>query len=210
MSLEEKYTESSQIVLQWINATESLLLSEEIKLTDLNEMKKQQKKLEECVEAAKSHEKSLEQIDSSSEAVCPEVGSLEELKSRYSEVKTLLEDRQTQIQACKNYLSRKWFWGQNSVQFSLILQRSPVCFKTVISQVQQWQDEIQSLETWLEEVDIFVCSETPAIGDMEVLEAQLEQSNVMTTINGTGMCILFYYRCMLIIVFLLARLYKVM
>jgi len=48
----------------------------------------------------------------------------------------------------------------------------------VISQVQQWQEEIQSLENWLEEVDIFVCSETPAIGDMEVLEAQLEQSNV--------------------------------
>lgn len=44
--------------------------------------------------------------------------------------------------------------------------------------MEQWQTEMTALETWLEEVDVFVCSETPAVGDFEVLEAQLEQSNV--------------------------------
>jgi len=35
-----------------------------------------------------------------------------------------------------------------------------------------------SLESWLEEVDVFVCAESPAIADVDTLEAQLEQSNV--------------------------------
>lgn len=37
-------------------------------------------------------------------------------------------------------------------------------------------------ESWLEEVDIFVCAETPAVGDLETLEAQLEQSKVISSI----------------------------
>lgn len=44
--------------------------------------------------------------------------------------------------------------------------------------MEQWQAEMTGLETWLEEVDVFVCAESPAVGDFEVLEAQLEQSNV--------------------------------
>lgn len=49
----------------------------------------------------------------------------------------------------------------------------------MITKVQQWQEEMTGLESWLEEVDIFVCAETPAVGDLETLEAQKEQSNVM-------------------------------
>lgn len=52
----------------------------------------------------------------------------------------------------------------------------------MIGKVEQWQAEMTGLETWLEEVDVFVCAETPAVGDFEVLEAQLEQSNVRTII----------------------------
>jgi len=103
MSLEEKCTESSQIILQWINATESLLLSEDVKLTDLNVMKQQLKRLQESVDAVKGHERSLEQIDSSSEVSSPEICSVDELKSRFLEVKILLDERVHQVQSCKTY-----------------------------------------------------------------------------------------------------------
>ncbi|XP_035715809.1 dystrophin isoform X4 [Folsomia candida] len=148
MTIEEKFSESSQIILQWINATESFLLSEEVTLTDLPTMKQRQLKLEEFVNATASHERNLAKIDNSSQTVCPEAGSIDELKSRYTEVKALLEDRNDQL-------------------------------KSLITKVQQWQEEMTGLESWLEEVDIFVCAETPAVGDLETLEAQLEQSKAL-------------------------------
>lgn len=100
MSLEEKYNESTQIISQWINQTESLLLSEDIRLTDVNTMKNQFQKLEESYQAAKTHEKSLEAIDSSNSAVSPTV-SVDELKARYTEVRTLLEDKHGHLNSCK-------------------------------------------------------------------------------------------------------------
>ncbi|CAL8109930.1 unnamed protein product [Orchesella dallaii] len=147
MSFEEKFSESSQIVSQWINQTENLLLSEDIKLTDSNFMKQQHQKLEESLQAARIHEKNLEVIDSSNSTVTPAV-STDELKTRYTEVRTLLEEK-------FNHLS------------------------AMIAKIDQWQAEMTGLETWLEEVDIFVCAETPAVGDFEVLDAQLEQSNAL-------------------------------
>lgn len=100
MTMEEKSSETSQIILQWINGTESHLLSEEIKLTDLPTMKKQQQRLEEFLNSAKSHDHNLEKIDSSSlQNVCPEAGSIDELKSRYSEVNALLNERTEQLKS---------------------------------------------------------------------------------------------------------------
>jgi hypothetical protein len=42
---------------------------------------------------------------------------------------------------------------------------------------------VSGLEDWLDEVDVFVCAEGAGIGDPEVLEAQLEQSNVSLKFN---------------------------
>lgn len=102
MSLEEKYTESSQIIAQWNNQTESLLFSVDVKLTDLNAMKQQFLQLEESLHAAKVHEKSLEAIDSSNTTGSP-ASNLDELKTRYTEVRSLLEDKHNHLSACKLY-----------------------------------------------------------------------------------------------------------
>lgn len=75
------------------------LLSEDIKLTDLNVMKLQQEKLQEFVDAARSQEKNLMAINSSSTAISPEIGSVDELKARYSEVKALLEERAEHVKS---------------------------------------------------------------------------------------------------------------
>jgi len=93
MSQEEKCTESSQIILQWINGTESFLLSDDIKLTDLSVMKQQQQKLEEFMKLQHLMRKILEKIDISAQRINPEIPSSEELKGRYAEVKALLEER---------------------------------------------------------------------------------------------------------------------
>lgn len=53
-----------------------------------------------------------------------------------------------------------------------------IFFCLVISKLDKWQVEMAGLEGWLEEVDVFVCAETMAVGDADFLEAQLEQSTV--------------------------------
>ena len=41
------------------------------------------------------------------------------------------------------------------------------------------QDEVSGLKSWMAEVDTFLSAEEVALGDMEVLQAQLEQGQVM-------------------------------
>lgn len=49
---------------------------------------------------------------------------------------------------------------------------------TVIEKEKQYNDEVSGLCSWMSEVDVFLQAEEPALGDIETLEAQLEQSNV--------------------------------
>lgn len=106
MSLEEKYNESSQIIAQWINQTESLLFSADVKLTDLGTMKQQFQQLEDSLQAAKNHEKSLEAIDSTNTTAMTPSANMDELKSRYTEVRSLLEDKFGHLNARKKIM--KW------------------------------------------------------------------------------------------------------
>lgn len=52
------------------------------------------------------------------------------------------------------------------------------CTFTVIEKQKQYNDEVSGLCSWMSEVDVFLQAEEPALGDIETLEAQLEQSNV--------------------------------
>ncbi|XP_069180920.1 LOW QUALITY PROTEIN: dystrophin [Procambarus clarkii] len=49
----------------------------------------------------------------------------------------------------------------------------------VIEKQKQYKDEVSGLKSWLAEVDIFLQAEEAALGDIETLEAQLEQSNAL-------------------------------
>ncbi|XP_071545202.1 uncharacterized protein [Panulirus ornatus] len=49
----------------------------------------------------------------------------------------------------------------------------------VIDKQKQYNDEVSGLKSWLAEVDIFLQAEEAALGDIETLEAQLEQSNAL-------------------------------
>lgn len=41
------------------------------------------------------------------------------------------------------------------------------------------QDEVDGLNSWMKEVDVFLNAEEAAVGDIETLSAQLEQSNAL-------------------------------
>ena len=49
-----------------------------------------------------------------------------------------------------------------------------------MAELNSLREELDGLETWLAEVDAFLKAESsvPPIGDLETLQAQLEQSNV--------------------------------
>jgi hypothetical protein len=48
--------------------------------------------------------------------------------------------------------------------------------------LRQFRDEIEGLNSWLQEVEAFLqAEENLPVGDVETLEAQLEQSNVSSS-----------------------------
>ncbi|KAG7153745.1 Utrophin-like [Homarus americanus] len=49
----------------------------------------------------------------------------------------------------------------------------------VMEKQKQYNDEVSGLKSWLDEVDVFLQAEEAALGDIETLEAQLEQSNAL-------------------------------
>ncbi|CAG7815669.1 unnamed protein product [Allacma fusca] len=66
-------------------------------------------------------------------------------------------------------------------------------FTTVLKQVEKeisehekaieshnrWKEKLESLESWLDQVNVFIVAETPGVGDCDIIEAQLEQSNAL-------------------------------
>jgi hypothetical protein len=69
---------------------------------------------------------------------------------------------------------------QSLLKFNLIID--PLLTKKLNTDVvlyKQLRDESQSLDNWMAEVQNFLTAEDVGWGDVEVLEAQLEQSNVI-------------------------------
>nr|XP_027238839.1 dystrophin-like isoform X4 [Penaeus vannamei] len=59
------------------------------------------------------------------------------------------------------------------------LQSRIKAIEKVIEKEKQYNDEVSGLCSWMSEVDVFLQAEEPALGDIETLEAQLEQSNAL-------------------------------
>lgn len=93
--------------------------------------------------------------------------TLESLKSKVSQ----LESRISEFEKGKKSIGCKY------IHFfieSFSLKNSDVVL------YKQLRDESQSLDNWMAEVQHFLTAEDVGWGDVEVLEAQLEQSNVIT------------------------------
>ena len=63
--------------------------------------------------------------------------------------------------------------------------------------LRQFEEEVEGISRWMQEVDVFLVAEDPAVGDRATLEAQLKESNALQddiatlnpnveTINETG------------------------
>ena len=66
-----------------------------------------------------------------------------------------------------------------------------------LSRLNQFEEEVEGISRWMQEVDVFLVAEDPAVGDHVTLEAQLKESNALQddiatlnpnveTINETG------------------------
>ena len=66
-----------------------------------------------------------------------------------------------------------------------------------VSRLRQFEEEVGGISRWMQEVDVFLVAEDPAVGDHATLEAQLKESNALQddiatlnpnveTINETG------------------------
>jgi len=104
----------------------------------------------------------LETISTTSQnnQVQEDISALEELKARYTEVKSILDDRATiwlhVRRPCANDCLRETFYTQNHANFlfafmqNLWVTAGCLFHVLVISKLELWQAEASGLESWLE------------------------------------------------------------
>ncbi|KAK3925764.1 Dystrophin, partial [Frankliniella fusca] len=133
-----------KVLMEWVNSTESSLLSDHVVLAELPVMELQLKRFQLLEEQLKHNEEEIEKL-------CSEVDAqdLLELSTHCSDIKAILHERQTKL-------------------------------KPYIETMLQFSEEVAGLTAWLQDVETFLKAEQQLpVGDLETLEAQLEQSNAL-------------------------------
>lgn len=112
-----------------------------------------------------------------------------ELSTRCSDIKAILHERQTKLQPCKflqgvaNPFASKEVVSLFCSVVLEFLKHNNVMFAD-IDTMRQFSEEVTGLTAWLQDVESFLQSEQQLpVGDLETLEAQLEQSNVCSMLD---------------------------
>uniref|UniRef100_A0ABM0LUL5 Dystrophin-like n=1 Tax=Saccoglossus kowalevskii TaxID=10224 RepID=A0ABM0LUL5_SACKO len=172
-----QYLEAIKALTQWIENVEAVLKSESFQVTEVDVLEDKLERYQELQQTLKSQKGNFDYV-------CTTGADL--VKSATS------QQRAEVLQSDINSLTTSWSNVSSSVQ-----ERSEKLEKA-ISDVRQWQDEVDAIEVWMKDVEDFLQVEEPALGDIETLEAQLEQSLAlqddihdtlqpnMTSINEAG------------------------
>ncbi|XP_054723979.1 dystrophin-like [Uloborus diversus] len=153
-----KFLEAAKALDTWLGSVHEALISEQISMTELHQMKEQLDKLKELHSTIVEEEPNLQYVSSTGNQLLQS-----DLDAPWA------NDLSHQLQ----HLDFTW-----SEVCSLInLKRDKL--EKYILQLEQFQNEISGLTNWMQDVNIFLSSEEAAVNDVGSLEAQLEQSNAL-------------------------------
>ncbi|XP_076373889.1 LOW QUALITY PROTEIN: dystrophin-like [Tachypleus tridentatus] len=150
----------------------------------------------EAVEALESWLMSVQQALTSEQFHVTDIEKLEDQLQKYRELQTTVEEEESNLQYMNN-TAEELLSGQPEAPWLADLERqlrdlnaywNDVCtllderqdrIERTIAQLKQFQEETDGLTSWMLDVDLFLHAEEAAIGDVETLQAQLEQSNAL-------------------------------
>ncbi|XP_069695333.1 dystrophin, isoforms A/C/F/G/H isoform X7 [Periplaneta americana] len=155
----KKYLEAMEALMKWVHNVEGVLLSEHAVVADTAVMEDQLQKFKELQKTIEEQQSSFNYVNTTGQELIHRAGSeaqsqrlrdeLQDLNTRWSDIPIILDERQKKLQKDIELLC-------------------------------QFRDEMEGLNSWLQEVEAFLQAEEDLpIGDVETLEAQLEQSNAL-------------------------------
>ncbi|XP_033609096.1 dystrophin, isoforms A/C/F/G/H isoform X6 [Cryptotermes secundus] len=155
----QKYLEAMEALMKWVHNVEGVLLSEHAVVTDSAVMEDQLQKFKELQKTIEEQQNSFHYVNTTGQELIHRAGSeaksqrlldeLQDLNARWNDIPVILDERQKKLQKD-------------------------------IELLRQFRDEMEGLNSWLQEVEAFLQAEEDLpVGDVETLEAQLEQSNAL-------------------------------
>ncbi|KAL3882693.1 hypothetical protein ACJMK2_029006, partial [Sinanodonta woodiana] len=153
------YLEAIDALLTWINNNEQVLQSESFQVTETSLMEKQRSQFKTLMDDLTEQKASLDYINKTGNDL------VAKMAARGSKSEKINEDLKS--------LNGRWSTVTTAMQSRLDN------IEKAVSQVKQYQSQITGLNSWMEEMDVFLHTEDPVTGDLQALQAQLQESNAV-------------------------------
>uniref|UniRef100_A0A1W7RAQ1 Protein detached n=1 Tax=Hadrurus spadix TaxID=141984 RepID=A0A1W7RAQ1_9SCOR len=153
-----KLLEAAEALEQWLKSVQDVLKSEQWKVMNIESMEDQLQKYKELQTTVEDQEINLQYVNRTTR----------ELLQNESDAVWIptMEKRLHELNSC---------WSDVSALIEDRLEK----LETTLIQLKQFEEEVTGLSNWIEEVNAFLHAEEAALGDVDTLQAQLEQSNAL-------------------------------
>lgn len=153
-----KLVEAVEALDNWLKSVQDALKSEQWKVSNLENMKEQLQKFKEIQTTVIEEEANLQDVNNTAEQLLQsEAGAI------------WISDMEKKL----HNLNERWS------NVTSLIEEIQGKLETTVFQLKQFQEEMEGLSNWMEEVTIFLNAEDAAVGNIETLQAQLEQSTAL-------------------------------
>ncbi|XP_032889087.1 dystrophin isoform X3 [Amblyraja radiata] len=152
-----RYKETMNTLVLWIQQSEAKLTLPRVAVTEYEIMEQRLKDLKVLQGSFQEQQSGLNYLTTAAEEVSKKAPV--EISQKY----------RTELEA----IVARW------KKLTIHLMDQSQKLEELITKVQQFQNDTQTLRKWMAEVDIFLKEEWPALGDSEALEKQLEQCTAL-------------------------------
>ncbi|GAB6025091.1 hypothetical protein CHUAL_010524 [Chamberlinius hualienensis] len=150
-----KYLEAVEALMKWISDLDTALQTEEFLIAETEALEDQLQKYKEIQGAAREQEVNLSYVNDTGQSILRQYAGDNHFKRLGNDL-LLLNERWNGV--C-NILDER----QKSIQ-------------KAVSQLKQYQDEVEGLNRWIKEVNVFLNGDEMSLCDIDALQAQLDQN----------------------------------
>ncbi|XP_071801510.1 dystrophin-like isoform X3 [Asterias amurensis] len=155
----QRYIEAMRALTQWLQSVEAVLRSEEFFVTEVDDLEDQLQKYKELQTTIQQQQQNYDFVNKTGKGLVSGAPS------------------PTQAENLQRDLSKM---NQGWSEVTCLVEERQNQLERALSELKLWQDEVSGLKSWMAEVDTFLSAEEVALGDIDVLQAQLEQGQALT------------------------------
>ncbi|XP_013413171.1 dystrophin isoform X2 [Lingula anatina] len=150
------FLEAKESLFKWLADVEEVLRTEQYQIMELPKMEEQHKQYMELQGEVTENLSNKEYISSTGEVLVERAASEEKAKKLQGE----LEELTARWNAMASTIADTVVKGEQGIE-----------------RLKQYENQVSGLNRWMDEMDTFLKAEMPALGDVDTLEAQLNESN---------------------------------